>query len=69
MGQEMFERHQQEDDEFFQQQMEIVDPNQNSQPLRKNLFGEPSKSSARKKNSPKLKSAQGKAEYRMLTRK
>ena len=47
--------------------MEIVDPN--SQPLRKNLFGEPSKSSARKKNSPKLKSAQGKAEYRMLTRK
>ena len=40
-----------------------------NEPERKNIFGQTQKPSARKKNSPRMRSAQQTTEYKMQTRK
>lgn len=71
MGQEMFARHAAEDQQFFQdEKMEIVDPNQNSQPVVKEQSFTPARSSGRRIKSPsKLRSAQATSPPKMATRR
>ncbi len=71
LGQEMFERHEAEDEQFFRAaDVDMVDPNQHSQPVMQQNSLLAQQSSGRKKlKSPTRLKAQSKTPPKMNTRK